>query len=262
MYRNSVKDLSIVTLTYNNYEQLVSTLESIKPVYPGEVLVINGGQCKKTLDYLETKSRYFEPYFKLKHISEPDKGIYDGMNKGILNSTGKYINFMNSGDLVCNAQFFVKACHYLQQQVTCSVVVGDRIVVDGDEHRHIRCSKKPRILKFNFNTISPLKVFQHQSIIYNQINAKIPLYSLKYKIRSDFDHFIRVIKKKSGYCMPSYPACYFFEGGVTKKYHNLAEYELIICYLKHGFLAQATIIILKRYTKRMLLLNMDNFIYD
>lgn len=93
--------VSIVTATYNlvkagRSEDIIRCLEAVhQQDYPSvEHLIIDGGSTDGTLDLL----RPYEEKGWIKIYSEPDKGIYDAMNKGIVRASGKYINFMNSDD--------------------------------------------------------------------------------------------------------------------------------------------------------------------
>lgn len=92
---NSSPFFSVVTVTYNAEKTICNTLESIlsqkRDLF--ELIVIDGGSRDKTkelLHHVEDEINVF--------ISEPDKGIYDAMNKAINHASGVYIVFMNSGD--------------------------------------------------------------------------------------------------------------------------------------------------------------------
>ena len=90
--------ISIITTTYNSGSTLRQTLESVlRQTYQDiEYWIIDGGSQDNTLELI----RSFEPRFggKLHYLSEPDKGIYDAMNKGIRMATGDVIGFLNSDD--------------------------------------------------------------------------------------------------------------------------------------------------------------------
>lgn len=88
--------VSIITVSYNDLTGLEETLLSVSEQTYGEIehIVVDGGT--KDLDVSNIKRlKKFSGIF----ISEPDRGIYDAMNKGINNASGRYIAFLNSGDV-------------------------------------------------------------------------------------------------------------------------------------------------------------------
>lgn len=91
--------LSIITINYNNCKGLQNTIRSvIKQRWRDfEWIVIDGGSSDGSENLVEENERYFSYW-----CSEPDKGVYDAMNKGICKATGKYCLFLNSGDWLLN----------------------------------------------------------------------------------------------------------------------------------------------------------------
>ena len=89
--------LSVITINYNNREGLSKTVESVKAQTLGdfEWIVIDGGSTDGSKELIEDNSQYITY-----HVSEPDKGIYNAMNKGVLASHGEYLLFLNSGDFL------------------------------------------------------------------------------------------------------------------------------------------------------------------
>lgn len=89
--------LSIITINYNNDKGLESTIQSvISQTYQDfEYLIIDGGSIDESVANIERQS-YKIDYW----VSEPDKGIYNAMNKGIAKANGKYLLFLNSGDII------------------------------------------------------------------------------------------------------------------------------------------------------------------
>lgn len=94
--------ISVITITFNNFDELLATIDSVKGLTNIEHIVINGGSCEKTKDYLNTK-------FKGKYLSEKDQGISDAFNKGASLASGKGIIFLNSGDLLIDPAYLNKA---------------------------------------------------------------------------------------------------------------------------------------------------------
>ena len=100
--------ISIVTVSYNAVLTIEQTILSvINQTYPNvEYIIIDGGSTDGTVDIIkkyEDKIAYW--------VSEPDKGIYDAMNKGVVVATGEWINFMNAGDIFTDGDVIDK---YLQ----------------------------------------------------------------------------------------------------------------------------------------------------
>lgn len=92
--------LSIITVNFNNNSGLGKTLESVRhqSFSSYEHIIIDAGSKDGSL---ETIKQYAEgnPHVTF-WVSEPDKGIYDGMNKGIEHAGGEYLQFLNSGDFL------------------------------------------------------------------------------------------------------------------------------------------------------------------
>ena len=87
--------LSIITVNLNNLEGLKKTYESVvcQTFTDYEWIVIDGGSTDGSREFIEQHQDKFAYW-----CSEPDKGIYNAMNKGIMRAKGEYLNFMNSGD--------------------------------------------------------------------------------------------------------------------------------------------------------------------
>ena len=90
-----MKKVSIITVCYNSEADIENTIQSVVPFVSDvvEYVVIDGGSTDKTLQIL---NKYKDKISIL--VSEPDKGIYDAMNKGMCLATGKYLIFLNAGD--------------------------------------------------------------------------------------------------------------------------------------------------------------------
>ncbi len=93
--------ISIITVCFNSDKSIQETLQSVaSQTYPHvEYIVIDGGSTDGTLKILEA----FKDHIQVL-VSEPDKGIYDAMNKGIQLATGDVIGLLNADDLYANPQ--------------------------------------------------------------------------------------------------------------------------------------------------------------
>ena len=91
--------ISVITVCYNAISTIEPTILSVlNQTYPNvEYIIIDGGSTDGTVDIIKKRADRLAYW-----ISEPDKGIYDAMNKGIAVATGEYLNFMNAGDVFYN----------------------------------------------------------------------------------------------------------------------------------------------------------------
>jgi glycosyltransferase involved in cell wall biosynthesis len=94
--------LTIITVTYNAAPAIVDTIESILQLKKENVeyLIIDGGSTDGTLDIIEKYENQIDYW-----VSEKDEGIYNAMNKGIKKAKGKYICFINAGDILIELPF-------------------------------------------------------------------------------------------------------------------------------------------------------------
>lgn len=111
--------VSIITIAYNSAETIEDTIKSVASQhYPDiEYIIVDGGSTDQTLSIVE---RYKSDIAKV--ISEPDKGIYDAMNKGVAHATGELIGILNSDDI------------YADEQVISDIVeqIGDKDAIYAD----------------------------------------------------------------------------------------------------------------------------------
>ncbi len=100
---------SIITVNYNNKEGLRKTIESVihQSFRDFEYIIIDGGSTDGSADVLKEYDALVDYW-----VSEPDKGIYNAMNKGIAQAKGDYLNFMNSGDCFYETDILEKVSNY------------------------------------------------------------------------------------------------------------------------------------------------------
>ena len=119
--------LSIITITYNAEQYLERTIQSIinQSDQDFEYIIIDGKSKDGTLQIAE---KYKSRVNKL--ISEPDKGLYDAMNKGLKNASGDFVWFMNAGDEINDNQAVEKIYKAISDKI--DVLYGDTFFVDDD----------------------------------------------------------------------------------------------------------------------------------
>jgi glycosyltransferase involved in cell wall biosynthesis len=176
--------LSIVTINYNNLEGLKRTVESVmnQTWKEFEYIVIDGGSSDGSAQYIESQSDKIDYW-----VSEPDKGIYNAMNKGIAKATGEYLLFLNSGDHLFNTHVLEKNNQFLKDK---DIIYFSLQVIDDDK---IFIKKYPKELVFSYFIKDTLP---HPATFISKILfVKIGLYDESFSIVSDWKFFIESICK-------------------------------------------------------------------
>lgn len=125
--------LSIITINFNNLAGLQRTYESVvcQTFTDYEWIVIDGGSTDGSREFIEQHQDKFAYW-----CSEPDKGIYNAMNKGIAKAHGVYVNFMNSGDCFHSAEVLMKV---FSLELFADILIGQVSRVGTDKIDNVLC---------------------------------------------------------------------------------------------------------------------------
>ena len=177
---------SLVTISYNSQASISKALESVKiqNFKEFEHIIIDGASKDNTLSIVKE----FDHISKI--ISEPDKGIYDAFNKGIKNSTGEIIGFLNSDDTFYNHNSLQHIVDAFDDTTDC--VYGDLIYTDKSE-KVKRVWKGSEFKKgaFKKGWMPAHPTFYCRRSVYE----KLGLYDDSYRIAGDFELMIRFLEK-------------------------------------------------------------------
>lgn len=170
--------ISIVTVCFNAVNNIEETILSvISQSYENiEYIIIDGGSTDGTVDIIkkyESKIHYW--------ISEPDKGIYDAMNKGIDKAIGEWINFMNAGDSFCDNNTVEQCVLSIKNNSNTDIIYGDTIAI----FKNGKFLSTPK----NINLLNKHTVFCHQSSFIKTSVASKYKFDVKYKILADYNLF-------------------------------------------------------------------------
>ena len=170
--------VSIVTINYNNRDGLNKTIKSVvnQTTKDFEYIVIDGGSTDGSLDIIKTYSNRLNYW-----VSEPDRGVYHAMNKGIDVALGEYCIFMNSGDIFYDNTTLADIIPELDGS---DVILGDTLESDGS----IKFHKEEMTFKTLYNgSIS------HQSSFIKTSLLKKYHYDETLKIVSDWKFFLQTL---------------------------------------------------------------------
>src|SRR5690606_32384988 len=227
-----VKDclvLSVITVVYNDEKNIERTIKSVlNQTYPHiEYIIIDGASKDKTLDIIKHYDKQIS-----KIISEPDKGIYDAMNKAMKLATGDYLLFMNSGDEI----FDNNTVNYLFSLSTdADIYYGETEMINNRlESLGRRRHQAPD--KFTWRSFKYGMSVCHQAIYVKRTLAE-PYDHDRYQLSADIDWILNIAKKSTKIINANTYVAKYLIGGMSKKKHlqSLKErYHILKKY--YGFL--------------------------
>lgn len=186
--------ISLVTVCFNCKQYLSNTVESVlNQSYPDiEYIIVDGGSVDGTIDLI----KHIEPKFsrRLKWVSEPDKGIYDAMNKGIRMASGDVIGILNSDDFFSDNEVVAKIVEAFEK-TSVDAVYGDvRFVSPNNLHKTVRYYSSKifslNLFRFGFMPAHP------SFYTYRKNYDTLGLYRIDYKIAADYELLIRFLYKE------------------------------------------------------------------
>lgn len=190
--------VSVVTVTYNAEKALPKTMLSVlnQSCYDFEYLIIDGNSTDDTISIIqEFENRVQQGEFGIKPeqyrwISEPDRGLYDAMNKAIGLAKGDFIWFINAGDKIFSPETLQQVVDAIEQNPNADVVYGQTVIIGQDDEV---LGERHRVAPANLTKKSLLDglVVCHQSVIVRRSIA--PQYDLSYKLTADYDWMCRVL---------------------------------------------------------------------
>lgn len=169
--------ITVVTVCYNAVDVIEKTILSvINQTYSNiEYIVIDGNSIDGTVDVIKKYSDRI-----CKWVSEPDKGIYDAMNKGTDLATGEWINFMNAGDFFVNNHVIEDLLPVFEEKH--DVIYGNTIIVNGRSKKFCKA----------FLDANMMPNFCHQSSFISTQLMRQYHYDQSYMIAADTDFFCKL----------------------------------------------------------------------
>ena len=183
--------LSIITATYNSERTLRDTMESIlsQTFQDFEYIIVDGASKDATLDII----REYEPRFqgKMRYLSEPDKGIYDAMNKGFAMATGDVIGILNSDDFFTSEDVLQAVVDGFAGEYVDAVYADIHFVGTDDLTKCVRyySSSVFRPWMMRFGMIQAHPSFYCRKAVYDQYGS----FDTTYRIAADFEILLRLI---------------------------------------------------------------------
>lgn len=193
--------ISIITATYNSAKTLEVCMDSVlSQDYKNiEYIIVDGGSTDSTLNLITTKANGHE---NIVYSSEPDKGIYDALNKGITKATGDVVGFVHSDDFLADPTIISK--------IAAAFMAGTIDGVYGNLH-YVQFDDTDKVVRnWTSQTFSSKLLRRGWMPAHPTLFLKKEVYDtygnfdLSYKIAADYDFILRIFKNEN-YCFKYLP---------------------------------------------------------
>jgi glycosyltransferase involved in cell wall biosynthesis len=218
--------ISIVTVCLNAGDVLERTIQSVaEQTYPHlEYLVIDGCSTDGTLKIAEEYSDHIDIL-----ISEPDRNLYDAMNKAMKVATGDYIQFLNAGDVLASPQVLSSA---MQDHRGEAFLYGRTVVIHpGTQTRSPWHKKHPRPSEINRKLFRYGMRICHQSMFVHR-NLWVE-YRIEYELSADVDWCIRILERAETCRDLDLVVVHYLNGGLSKQRYAQSLKERFLILSRH-----------------------------
>lgn len=218
---------SIVTITFNASAELPATLRSVagQTFSDYEHIIVDGASRDNTIALVRNSG-----IRGLRILSEPDKGLYDAMNKGIVAATGRYLIFLNAGDAFHAATTLQQMADVAQENGYPDIVYGQTNIVDSNRNfiapRHLTAPEK-----LTFDSFKRGMLVCHQAFVVRRELAEP--YDLRYRFSADYEWCLRCLQKMRKSAYTGTVVIDYLSDGLTDKnkkaslkerYHIMCDY--------------------------------------
>ena len=214
-----MKKITVVTVAYNAVSLLKKTLESSIIPIDAEYIVIDGNSNDGTQKYLK-EFQSLNKIHDFSYISQPDKGVYDAMNKAANMAKGEYILYMNAGDLFYDENTLNNVMAHIKDNNRPDIVYGDHLLFDDSKSKY--CKAKP------LKNLWKRMVFSHQSMyVKTELQKK---FAFDYKnLSADHTFIYTLFSRGFRFSYIQQPLARYLDGGLSIKHYRQS--------IKHRFLA-------------------------
>ena len=200
--------VSIITIVYNGIDTLEQTIKSIiNHQYKNiEYIIVDGNSSDGTIELIKRYEKHIS-----KWISEPDKGLYDAMNKGMKLASGDYFWFINSGDEIASQDVLTTI---FNNNELADIYYGETLVFDQN-NTIIGNRRLTPPENLSWKDFRRGMLVSHQSLIVSR--NVCGEYNINYKFSADFEWALLALKHAQSIRNTGLVLSKFLDGGLTKK---------------------------------------------
>lgn len=227
MHNHPTPKFSVITVCYNAEATLEDTIQSVisQTYHHVEYIIVDGASKDRTMDIV---NRYRERIAVV--VSEPDKGLYDAMNKGIRLATGDYLCFLNAGDSFHEDDTLQQMVHSIHTLQLPDVLYGETELVDHEGH-FLRMRRLQAPEHLTWKSFRQGMLVCHQAF-FPRRDLVMP-YDLRYRFSADFDWCIKIMKKSKVLHNTHLTLIDYLAEGMTTRNHQASLKERFRIMARH-----------------------------
>lgn len=227
MHNHPTPKFSVITVCYNAEATLEDTIQSVisQTYHHVEYIIVDGASKDRTMDIV---NRYRERISVV--VSEPDKGLYDAMNKGIRLATGDYLCFLNAGDSFHEDDTLQQMVHSIHGTQLPDVLYGETELVDHEGH-FLRMRRLQAPEHLTWKSFRQGMLVCHQAFFARR-DLVMP-YDLRYRFSADFDWCIKIMKQSKVLHNTHLTLIDYLSEGMTTRNHKASLKERFRIMVRH-----------------------------
>ena len=227
MHNHPTPKFSVITVCYNAEATLEDTIQSVisQTYHHVEYIIVDGASKDRTMDIV---NRYRDRIAVV--VSEPDKGLYDAMNKGIRLATGDYLCFLNAGDSFHEDDTLQQMVHSIHTLQLPDVLYGETELVDHEGH-FLRMRRLQAPEHLTWKSFRQGMLVCHQAFFARR-DLVMP-YDLSYRFSADFDWCIKIMKKSKVLHNTHLTLIDYLAEGMTTRNHQASLRERFRIMARH-----------------------------
>ena len=208
---------SVITIAKNNLPGLIETKASTEAQSCRDFqwIIIDGGSSDGTRELLRLLDRP-----NLIWVSEPDRGLYDAMNKGLNLATGRYVIFMNSGDRFSSKDVLKRIDRLIAQEGAPDFIFGDAFEENAKGQLLLKPARPLREIRRGMFT-------HHQAMIYARNSIGETRYDLRFRVAADYHFTCRVLGNGIRALRAEFPISVNKRAGFSEKNARIGRQENI-----------------------------------
>lgn len=218
--------ISVISVVFNMEDKIEQNIKNVlEQTYENiEFVIIDGGSNDGTMDVVNKYKGKIDTI-----VSEPDKGIYDAMNKGWQKATGDYVHYLNVGDLFATKDVLSEVAKILEQE-SPDFMNGNVLLANKEDGQTSRSAKR-----IDLRAVKRGRKVVHQAVLMKRsLLEAIGGFSLEYKLAADYDMYCKALKETESILYADIDIVKFDISGASSNFYKVYTETMKVVFANFG----------------------------